>query len=225
MPAIATPLNPTAMTAMTASGTLVNVLAASDGTLAVSGGVGGGGTSVDRELAVSFYKVKTGFTGASVGDVISEVQVLDVSATPSTVSVIWRNQTTSLDLGSAPTFSNLDLVGTTGPLAAQFPSSLGIKTAAASSSIAPASDAVFAVSITPATLANASGTVTTGGTAQNAAAANAARKGWFIQNLSTGDLWVNTLAVAIAGTPSMRISSGDYYETPVGAPGPALSAS
>lgn len=36
-----------------------------------------------------------------------------------------------------------------------------------------------------------SGSITTGGTAQDVAAANTARKSLTIQNISSGDLWVN----------------------------------
>jgi hypothetical protein len=83
------------------------------------GGGGGGGSSVDRELVQTTYRVRTAFTGASVGDIITLVQILDVSATPSTVSSIWRNQTTAADLGSAPSAANLEIVGAQALTAAQ----------------------------------------------------------------------------------------------------------
>ena len=75
------------------------------------GGGGGGGSSSDRELVVTTYRVKTAFSGASVGDTITATQVIDVTGTPSTVSTIWRNQTTAADLASAPAAANLELVG------------------------------------------------------------------------------------------------------------------
>lgn len=76
------------------------------------GAGGGGGTTVDRELVTTVYQVTTAFGGGAVGDVVTCVQVLDVSgATPSTVAVVWRNQSTATDLGSAPSFSNLALLG------------------------------------------------------------------------------------------------------------------
>jgi hypothetical protein len=75
-------------------------------------GAGGGGATVDRELVTTVYQVTTAFAGSAVGDVVTCVQVLDVSgATPSTVAVVWRNQSTATDLGSAPSFSNLALLG------------------------------------------------------------------------------------------------------------------
>jgi hypothetical protein len=84
-----------------------------DGTLVTSGGSGGGGNSNnhDRELVVTTYRVKTAFTGASVGDTVTCTQVIDVKNTPSTVSTIWRNQTTAADLGAVPAAANLELVG------------------------------------------------------------------------------------------------------------------
>ena len=84
-------------------------------TLVVSSTGGGGGSSgPDRELVVSTYRCKTAFTGSSVGDTITATQVIDVSgATPTTISTIWRNQTTAADLASAPSAANLELVGST----------------------------------------------------------------------------------------------------------------
>lgn len=67
---------------------------------------------------------------------------------------------------------------------------------------------------TQVTLTNQSGSITTGGTAQTAIAANGARRGFEIQNLSSGDLWINTLATAVQDQPSMRIAPGQLYETP-----------
>ena len=71
----------------------------------------GGGSSTDRELVVTTYRVKTAFTGASVGDTITATQIIDVSGAPSTVSTIWRNQTTAADLASVPSAASLELVG------------------------------------------------------------------------------------------------------------------
>jgi hypothetical protein len=77
----------------------------------VSGGGGGGNDNHDRELVVTTYRVKTAFTGASVGDTVTCTQIIDVKNTPSTVSTIWRNQTTAADLAAAPSAANLELVG------------------------------------------------------------------------------------------------------------------
>ena len=71
------------------------------------------GQGADRELVVSTYLCKTAFTGASVGDTITATQVIDVSAAPTTISTVWHNQTTALDLASVPSAANLALVGTT----------------------------------------------------------------------------------------------------------------
>lgn len=64
------------------------------------------------------------------------------------------------------------------------------------------------------TLTDKSGTITTGGTAQTAMASNASRRGFEVQNLSTGDLWISTLATAVQNQPSMKIAPGQLYETP-----------
>ena len=54
-----------------------------------------------------------------------------------------------------------------------------------------------------------SGTVTAGGTAQALMAANATRRGWSLQNLSSGDLWINELGgTAAAAQPAVQIAPG-----------------
>lgn len=79
-----------------------------------SGSGGNSGSGADRELVVSTYRCKTAFTGASVGDTITATQVIDVSgATPTTITTIWRNQTTATDLAGAPSAANLELTGST----------------------------------------------------------------------------------------------------------------
>jgi len=78
--------------------------------------------------------------------------------------------------------------------------------------------ASFSVSTAPVTWTNRSGTITTGGTAQQLAPANLARKGFFIQNVSAGDLWFNSEATAVLNQPSIKLIAGAYYESPVGLP-------
>lgn len=104
-------------------------------------------------------------------------------------------------------------------LLAKLPAALGITTSANSLSIAPASDATFLIAGAIATRTDKSGTVTSGGTAQTIIASNAARKGFEIQNQSTGDMYFSTLAVAVQGQPSVRIAPGQLYETPLGGSG------
>ena len=80
----------------------------------------------------------------------------------------------------------------------------------------------FPVSSTPTagTLTDRSGTIAAGATAQQAAAANAARIGWAVQNLhASADLWVSTLAAAVPSQPSIRLAAGALYESPPGAQG------
>lgn len=60
-------------------------------------------------------------------------------------------------------------------------------------------------------MSNISGSVTTGGTAQQASATNPNRRGCTIQNTSAGDLWVNDLGTATAASPSIRVPAGAQY--------------
>jgi hypothetical protein len=65
-------------------------------------------TSADREVVETIYFCRTAFTGASVGDRIIKTRSLDVTlATPTTIWTQWHNDTTSLDLASAPSLANL----------------------------------------------------------------------------------------------------------------------
>lgn len=72
---------------------------------------GGSGSGADKEFVVTTYRVKTAFTGASVGDTVTATQVIDVTGAPTTVTTIWRNQSTATDLASVPSATNLELVG------------------------------------------------------------------------------------------------------------------
>lgn len=63
---------------------------------------------------------------------------------------------------------------------------------------------------------NRSGSIAAGGTGQVLMAANASRKGLWVQNLSTGDLWINGQGAAVVGQPSLKIPTGAVYESPLG---------
>lgn len=68
------------------------------------------------------------------------------------------------------------------------------------------------------TKTNRSGTITIGGTAQQLMAANPSRRGWQLQNNSSGVLWFNeTGSTAVANQPSFALYPGLMYESPVGA--------
>jgi hypothetical protein len=67
-----------------------------------------------------------------------------------------------------------------------------------------------------------SGAIAVNATAQVLAAANPDRKGFWIQNVSDDDLWINDLGTASDAHPSILIASGNLYEFPV-VPGTAIS--
>lgn len=73
---------------------------------------------------------------------------------------------------------------------------------------------VLSAGVTP---ANRSGTITTGGTAQVLMAANPARNGWSLMNVSAGDLWFYELGTATTSQPSIKVEAGALYESPAGA--------
>ena len=70
---------------------------------------------------------------------------------------------------------------------------------------------VEASPVLPVPYTDVSGTITTGGTAQSLASANASRKGFSIQNISTGDLWVRAGGVAAVGV-GVKVPAGALYE-------------
>ncbi len=70
-----------------------------------------------------------------------------------------------------------------------------------------------------ATLVDKSGSITSGGVAQNLAAANLSRRGYLIQNISSGDLWFSTLGTASAESSSLKLTPGQAYETQQGGVG------
>jgi hypothetical protein len=82
----------------------------------------------------------------------------------------------------------------------------------------------FTASVAPVTYTNRSGALTTGGAAQTVAPANAARRGYFVQNVSAGDLWISTETTAVLNQPSIKLIANAFYESPVGLPpGGAIS--
>lgn len=71
----------------------------------------------------------------------------------------------------------------------------------------------FLTQVTPGTTTDRSFAVTN--VAQNAMAANTARKGWKIKNDTTEPVWIRFTgnAAAVAGSGSMRIAAGGYMES------------
>lgn len=65
---------------------------------------------------------------------------------------------------------------------------------------------------TAGTLTDRSGTITLGGTAQQAAAANASRKYLFLQNVSAADLWFNLGVTAVVAQPSIKLAAGEKMD-------------
>ncbi|WFU37331.1 hypothetical protein QA640_22835 [Bradyrhizobium sp. CB82] len=66
------------------------------------------------------------------------------------------------------------------------------------------------------TLTDKSGTITAGGSAQTLMALNASRRGFYVQNQSTGDLWISSLGTAAATQPSLWLPPGAFYEPEAG---------
>ena len=65
--------------------------------------------------------------------------------------------------------------------------------------------AAITIQPTRGALTNRSGSITTGGTSQQLAPANANRNYLFIQNVSSSDLWFNFGTAAVTDQPSIRL--------------------
>lgn len=61
-----------------------------------------------------------------------------------------------------------------------------------------------------------SGTITAGGTAQQLIGPRAGRRGYLMQNLSSGDLYISDAGTAAAAQPSFKVVAGALFETPPG---------
>ena len=115
------------------------------------------------------------------------------------------------------------------PVEVQFPSTQAVSgTVGVSGTVATTVSGT--VSTTPTRTApavtptNISGTLASASAAQQIAAADANRRGGWIQNNSTGDLWLNDLGTATVGGSSLRLVPGALYEFPAtGVPTGALS--
>jgi hypothetical protein len=65
-------------------------------------------------------------------------------------------------------------------------------------------------------IVNRSGTIADGGTAQALLAANSQRRGFWVYNLSSEDIWISELGAATQSQPSIRIPAGALYESAPG---------
>lgn len=80
--------------------------------------------------------------------------------------------------------------------------------------LAAGTNTIGAVLPTRGTFTDRSGTITAGGTSQTLAGANSSRTYLEIQNLSTGDLYVNFTSAASAGGSSFKVPAGGSWFTP-----------
>lgn len=170
-------------------------------------------SSNTRVVETALFDVTTSGTGTSVGDVVARVIVYD-TRTNAIAAAYWHNLTTGAALASAPSAGAI--VEQARNLAAGAATS-ALQTAGNTSlaSIVTALAALLSVdTVVRGTATDRSGTIAAGGTAQQLMAANPSRRGWKIQNLSSGDLWFNGLGTAAASQPSERLPAGAWYETP-----------
>lgn len=75
---------------------------------------------------------------------------------------------------------------------------------------------LYAFSPVQGIVVNKSGTIAAASTSQTLAVANTARKYIFIQNVSSGDLWINFTGAATIGQPSIQLTPGSRFVMEIG---------
>lgn len=112
-------------------------------------------------------------------------------------------------LGRTETFANKDISGVRYPKHILYDST-GTEIPLATST---KQDAIIsALQGVQASRTDRSGTITTGGAAQEVAAINANRKGFCLQNISSGDMWLSDVGTAAPNQPSFFLPPGAYLE-------------
>ncbi|MEE7463431.1 hypothetical protein MFUR16E_20410 [Methylobacterium fujisawaense] len=163
------------------------------------------------------------YTGAGSSSIVAALKGLYaamVAATPAGANIIGKvgiDQTTpGLTNGVVVNASALPAGAAQDATLSARLGTLGQKAMAASTPVVVASDQsrLPADTVVPAVATARSGTIAAGGTAQQLMAANASRRGFVVQNQSSGDLWVNGTSTATADQNSLRIRPDAYYETP-----------
>lgn len=140
------------------------------------------------------------------GGTSATFQVTDSSGTYQTIATCTVACTVAVNIsqgssakvvltGGSPTAMNAKLGGVGGPIA---------------NITAP----ISADTVIKATAVDRGLVVTTAGSAQQMMAANTLRRGYVIQNQSSGACYVNAIATATQDYHSLQISAGVYYETP-----------
>lgn len=91
-----------------------------------------GASAADREIVFITYRVKTAFTGASVGDTVTQMRVINLTGeSPVIESTTWYNDSTAATLGTAPAAADIEPLASGGITNAQMSALLaGIATAA-----------------------------------------------------------------------------------------------
>lgn len=67
-------------------------------------------------------------------------------------------------------------------------------------------------------IVDSSGVIAASGVSQVAAAASVTRSGFYFQNISAHDMWLNDIAVAAAGQGSIKVPAGGVLSTLNGYP-------
>lgn len=131
------------------------------------------------------------------------------------VAVVLASDSDALPVSGTVAVTGVATEATLAALSAKLPASLGIKTAANSLSIAPASDAVFTMTA-PASATGTHTNVASSASNVTLLASNASRKGAIISNDSTAILYVKFGATATATSYAYKLYPDGNLEVPFG---------
>ena len=164
----------------------------------------------DTQLRASAVPVSLATTpGLTDAQLRAAAVPVSLASTPGLTDTQLRASAVPVSLASTPGLTDTQLRASAGPVSA---ASLPLPSGAATE----ATLAALVAQKAPSALVDRSGSITSGGTAQQLMAANATRRGWYIQNNSDTVMWVSDVGTAAATQPSLKLLPDAYYEPPAG---------
>lgn len=162
----------------------------------------------DTQLRASAVPVSLATTpGLTDTQLRASAVPVSLATTPGLTDTQLRASAVPVSMASTPALTDTQLRASAVPVSA---AALPLPSGAATEATLAAVLAKYA----PSAVTDRSGTITTGGTAQQLMAANATRRGWYIQNNSDTVMWVSDVGTAAATQPSLKLLPDAYYEPP-----------
>lgn len=183
----------------------------------VSGGGSGGGETFDGQLTMGGNAVSTA-NRLPVDVTFPTTQTISgsvsLTGTGQTKLVLDGSNSLVGDSNPMPTTSELRLDSLPLTTTNRLPVRSDLMVAGAMVSDANPIPVAVVSATSSVVLTDRSGSITSGGVAQTLMASNSSRRGLWVQNLSSGDLYVCFVGTATAGGSSIKLAAGALYESP-----------